>query len=80
MQLCGKSVRLWCDGSSDRSFMVDPLSYFLFQPGVTKVMVCAILSVGWCISKNPCCYSERVAYVAASGFLFCYLSGPLPYV
>ena len=21
-----------CDGSSDRSFMVDPLSYFLFQP------------------------------------------------
>ena len=24
----GKSVRSWCDGSSDRSFMVDPLSYF----------------------------------------------------
>ena len=22
----------WCDGSSDRSFMMDPLSYFLFQP------------------------------------------------
>ena len=22
----------WCDGSSDRSFMVDPLSYFSFQP------------------------------------------------
>ena len=32
MQLRGKSVRSWCDGSSDRSFMVDPLSYFLFQP------------------------------------------------
>ena len=32
---------------------VDPLSYFSFQPvltaGVTKVVVCAILSVGWCI-------------------------------
>ena len=26
----GKSVRSWCDGSSDRSFMVDPLSYFSF--------------------------------------------------
>ena len=26
------SVRLWCDGSLDRSFMVDPLSYFSFQP------------------------------------------------
>ena len=30
-----------------------PLSYFSFQPvpttGVTKAVVCAILSVGWCI-------------------------------
>ena len=34
MKLRGKSVRSWCDGSSDRSFMgvVDPLSYFSFQP------------------------------------------------
>ena len=32
MYLRGKSVRLWCDGSSDRSFMVDSFSYFLFQP------------------------------------------------
>ena len=42
---------LTCDGSSDRSLMVDPLNYFSFQSvlhttGVTKVMVCAILSVG----------------------------------
>ena len=29
---CGKSNRSWCDGSSDQSFMVDPLSYFSFQP------------------------------------------------
>ena len=26
-----KSVCSWCDGSSDQSFMVDPLSYFSFQ-------------------------------------------------
>ena len=32
MLLRGKSVRSWCDGSSDRSFIVDPLSYFSFQP------------------------------------------------
>ena len=32
MYLRDKSVRSWCDGSSDRSFMVDPLSYFSFQP------------------------------------------------
>ena len=30
--------------------------------------------------NNPCCYSKRVAYVAAAGFLSRYLSGPLPYV
>ena len=30
-QMC-KSVRQWCDGSSDRSFMVDLLGYFSFQP------------------------------------------------
>ena len=28
--------------------------------------------------KNPCCYSERVAHVAAAGFLSRYLSGSLP--
>ena len=33
---------------------VDPLSYFSLQPvrsttGVTKSVVCVILSVGWCI-------------------------------
>ena len=27
-----KSVRSWFDASSDQSFMVDPLSYFSFQP------------------------------------------------
>ena len=31
-ELCGKSVRSWCDGSSDQSFMLDSLSYFSFQP------------------------------------------------
>ena len=25
-------VILWCDGSSDRSFITDSLSYFIFQP------------------------------------------------
>ena len=32
MYLCGKSVCSWRDGSLDRSFMVDPLIYFLLQP------------------------------------------------
>ena len=41
-------------GSLDRSFMVDPLSLSLVPAsapttGVTKAVVCAILSVGWCI-------------------------------
>ena len=49
MELRGKSIRSWCNGSSDRSFMVDPLGYFSFQPVpmtcVPKAVVCAILSV-----------------------------------
>ena len=40
--LHGKSVCLWCGGSSDRSSMVDRLSYFLFQPVLHD----------WC---NKCC-------------------------
>ena len=32
MKLRGKSVHSWCDRSSDQSFMVNPLSYFTFQP------------------------------------------------
>ena len=47
------NVAPWCDGSSDRSFMVDPSSYFSFQPVfhdcLTKAVVCDILSVRWCI-------------------------------
>ena len=40
----GESVRSWCDGSSNRSFMVDPLRYFSFQPGLHD----------WCVKKRPC--------------------------
>ena len=41
----------WCDGSSDRSFMVDPLSYFSFQPVLNDwcnkgCYIYVILSVG----------------------------------
>ena len=39
--------RSWCDGSSDRSFMIGRMSYFSFQPGITKAMVCRIMFVGW---------------------------------
>ena len=31
VKLRGKCVRSWCDGSSDRPFIVNPLSYFSFQ-------------------------------------------------
>ena len=46
MQFRGKSVRSWCDGSSDRSFMVDPLSYFSFQPVLHD----------WCNKGRGMCY------------------------
>ena len=43
---CGKCVRSWCDGSSDRSFMVDPLSYFSFQH----------VLYDWCNKGRGMCY------------------------
>ena len=76
-----KSICSWCYGSSDQSFM----SYFSFQP----------MFHNWC-NKGCClCYSvirmlhikdtlllirKRLAHMAATGFLSCYLNGPLPYV
>ena len=46
MQLRGKSIRSWCDGSSDRSFMVDPLGYFSFHPVLHD----------WCNKGRGMCY------------------------
>ena len=47
----GKSVRSWCDGSLDRSLMMRWVvgSIPHGATGVTKAVVCVILSVGWCI-------------------------------
>ena len=49
--LPGARCSSWCDGSSDRSFMLDPLSFFSRSSlcsmiGVTKAVVCVTLSVG----------------------------------
>ena len=61
----GKSVRSWCDGSSDWCFMVDLLSYFSFQPVLHD----------WCNKGHGMCYPVcgmmhiRVAHLAAAGFL-----------
>ena len=50
IKLRGKSVLSWCDESSDRFFMVDPLalsrSSQCSMTGVTMTGVCVILSVG----------------------------------
>ena len=68
----GKSVRSWCDGSSDRSFMVEPSSYFhssqCSTTGVTKAVVCAFMVDpsnyfsfqpvlhDWCYKGRGTCY------------------------
>ena len=44
--LRGKSVHSWCDELLDRSFMVDPLSYFLFKPVLHD----------WCNKDCGMCY------------------------
>ena len=60
--------------------MVDPLSYFSFQPALHD----------WCNKGHGMYYpvcgimhikeSERVAHVATAGFISHYLNGPSPYV
>ena len=70
----------WCDGSSDRSFMVDPLSYFSFQPVLP----------GWCNKGRGMCYpfcgmmhiKQPLLLIGKINpcFLSPYLNGPLPYV
>ena len=72
MLLCGKSVRSWCDGSSDRSFMVDPLGYFSFQPvphdwcnkGCGMYYpVCGMMHI-----KEPLLLIEKSSLCGGSGF------------
>ena len=80
MYISGKSVRSWCDGSSDQSFMVDKFSYFSSQP-VLHVLrgmcypICGMVHIKdpfLLIGKSsPCC--------GGSGFSLS-LSGSLPYV
>ena len=80
-----QDVAPWCDGWSNRSFMLDPLSYFSYQPvphdwcnkGHSMYSpVCGIMHIKYLfllIGKNSTC-SDAV------GFLSCYLNDPLLYV
>ena len=78
------SVHSWHDGSSDRSLMVDPLSYFLFQPVLRYwynkstgacYPVCGMVYIKeslLLIGKSSPCSGGSMSPVS--------LSGPLPYV
>ena len=58
MSLRGRSSAYRCDGSSDRSLIVDPLNYISFQPvfhECNKGVVFAILPLGLIHIKIPCC-------------------------
>ena len=83
---CSSVVRAFAHGamgrSSDRSFMVDLLSYFSFQPMIHD----------WCNKDYPVCEMVHIKepllligtssyyVVEAADFLSRYLNGPLPYV
>ena len=47
-------VHSWCDGSSDRSFMVDPLNYFSFSVQTSDFNPC------WAISHSRQCSTTGV--------------------
>ena len=68
-----ESVRSWCDGSSDRSFM-DPLSYFSFQPVLHDwcnkgrgmcYPVCGMVHI-----KDPLLLIDKSSLCGGSGFHF----------
>ena len=58
----------WVVGSILRG--VNPLSYFSFQPGVTKAVVCDILSVGMVHIKEPLLLIGKSSLYGGSGFPF----------
>ena len=68
--------------------MVNPLSYFMFQPvlhnwcnkGITKAVVCAILSMGMVHINDPLLLIGKSSPCGCIGFPLSYQSGPLPYV
>ena len=79
---CSSVVRAFAHGAMGRR--IDPswwthwaISRFsqCSTTGVTKAMVCVILSVGWCIQKNPCYLIDKSSPCGSSGFLTikCYL-------
>ena len=83
MEIRVKYVRSWCDGLSGRSFMVDLLSFFLFQPVLHdwfnkgRGMCCP--ACGIVHIKEPLLLIEKSNPCGGSGFPL-YPSGPLPYV
>ena len=88
MSLCGKNIHSWCNGLSDRSFMLDPVSYFSFQPVLHN----------WCNKGCGMCYPvcgivhikeplliDKSSLCGGSGFplslsVWFYIICPTPYV
>ena len=60
-------VRAFAHGMMDQSFIMDPLSYFLFQPVLhdwcNKAVVCVILSI-----KEPLLLIGKISPCGSSGF------------
>ena len=57
-----------------------PIELFLVPASASrlKAVIYVILSVGWCIQRSLAANQKRAAHVvAAAGFLFGYLCGPL---
>ena len=78
-------VRAFAHDASVRSFMVDPLSYFSFQPVLhdwcNKGRGMCYPVFGMVHIKEPLLLIEKVPYAeAAAGFFSHHLSAPLPYV
>ena len=74
-----RSVCSWCDGSSDRPFMVDPLSYFSFQPVLhnwcnngcgVRYPVCGMMHIKQPLLLNGTMFRQRVSPLAIQVVLY----------
>ena len=77
-----QSICSWCNRSLDQFFMVHTFFFHYSQcstTGISKVVVCPILSVQWCILKIPCCYCSDDSGFPLSLSEWYFTICPMPY-
>ena len=80
LRMCVSYSWSWCVRLLDRSLMVEPLSYFSFQPILHNWLWYVLSCLLMVHIKDPLLLIERISHVATAGFLSCCLNSTLPNV